>query len=307
MPAAADPHACASVQASAAEILALNPTGTDRFVGEGGQRNHVGGVFGGRFIAQGLRAALHTVGALPPSSLHASFLAAGNLESPLAYRVERLRDSRRFAHRQVFAEQDGQLLFTMLCAFHEPEAGYEHQTSVMPAVPPPEEVLSVQDYVQAEEARIDPAAIRNFAGPLPVELRPVDPGRYFFARPQDPRRELWFRVPGAEDFADPRLHACLAAYASDYWLAGTSAVPHDFPTNTDSLQISSMDHAMWFHHPLRCDDWLLHATDSPAASHGLGLSTGAVFDRSGRLVASTAQECLLRRRVPTPPGVQEHG
>lgn len=286
------------VHALASEILALSSAGDDCFVAEPGARNHSGGVFGGRFIAQALHAAIRTVDHLPPSSLHGYFLAAGKVDLPLTYRVQRLRDSRRFANRQVMAEQDGRVIFALMCEFHEEEAGFEHQASAMPDVPPPQDVAALQDFVQRHGDALDPAALRNFSGPLPVELRPIAPERYFLQSGGAPVRELWFRVPGAGEIADPRLHACLAAFASDYWLAGTAAVPHAFPTNNAGLLISSLDHAMWFHRPLRCDEWLLHRTTSPSASNGLGLGLGEIFDTRGRLVASTAQECLMRRRSP---------
>lgn len=291
--------AAAPVDADAAEILALEQVGPLSFTGRSGARNHSGAVFGGRLVAQSLHAALRTVDpGLPPSSLHANFLAAGRTDLPLEYRVIPLRDSRRFANRQVMVEQAGTLVFTLLASFHAPEPGYVHQAEVMPPVPGPAAVPSVQEFVARHAGQLDPAAIRNFSGPLPVELRPVAAERYFLGRPSEPTRELWFRVPGAEAIDDPRLQACLAAFASDYWLAGTAAVPHAFPTNTDTLLISSLDHAMWFHQPISCADWLLHSTRSPAASQGLGLGLGRIFDRDGRLLASTAQECLLRPLCP---------
>ncbi|ATI80673.1 acyl-CoA thioesterase [Sphingobium yanoikuyae] len=280
---------------TATSILALTQNGLDGFTALSGATNHIGTVFGGRLIAQALAVAVRTVEVLPVSSLHAYFLAPGLDNLPLEYRVTRLRDSRRFANRQVTAFQDGQAIFTLICEFHAPEQSFSHQSAVMPSVPPPEQVAPVQQFVRDREADLDVAAIRNFSSALPVELRPVAPEAYFMQRNAQPERAFWFRQPSAAAIEDPRLHQCLLAFASDYWLAGVAAVPHVFPTNSREFLISSLDHAVWFHRPLRCDEWLLHHTLSPSASDGLGLSLGQIFDREGRLLASTAQECLLRR------------
>lgn len=281
---------------TAQDILDLTVVGPDQFQSRPGTRNHLGTVFGGRLIGQSLCAALRTVERLPASSLHAQFLAPGMIDRPIEYRVERLRDSRRFANRQVIARQDGRAIFVALCEFHEPEPAFSHQDAMMPVVPAPESVPALQEFVREHAAHVDQAAIDNFSGPLPVEMRVIAPERYFVERTTKPRRKFWFRLPSAAAIDDPRLHQCLIAFASDYWLAGVSAVPHGPPTNGPHLLISSLDHAIWFHRPGRCDDWLLHHTTSPSASNGVGLSQGRIFDRSGRLLASTAQEGLLRRK-----------
>jgi len=281
---------------TAQNILALEPTGSDTFRALSGSRNHLGSVFGGRLVGQALWAAACTVERLPASSLHAQFLAPGSTDRPIEYRVERLRDSRRFANRQVIAQQDGRALFVILCEFHEPEMGFNHQDPAMPDVPPPEAVPPLQQFVHDNAHQVAPAAIDNFSGPLPVEMRVIAPERYFVERTSKPRRKFWLRLPSAAAIEDPRMQQCLIAFCSDYWLAGVSAVPHAPPTNGPGLMITSLDHTVWFHRPGRCDDWLLHHTTSPSASDGLGLSQGRIFDRSGRLIASTAQESLLRAR-----------
>lgn len=282
-------------QEAASDMLMLTPAGADRFVGEGGASNHHGTVYGGRLAAQSLLAAMETVEALPASSLHAYFLAPGRSGPPIEYRVVRLRDSRRFANRQVTALQGGTPIFTLICEFHAVEEGFHHQAVGMPDVPPPEEVAPIQHFVREREAELDLAAIRNFTDLLPIEMRPIAPEEYFLQRPERPARAFWFRQPSAAAIADPRLQQCLLAFGSDYWLAGVAAVPHFFPTNSDRFLITSLDHAVWFHRPARCDEWLLHYTFSPTAGDGLGLALGQIFDREGRLVASTAQESLLRR------------
>lgn len=277
------------------DILAVTPVGPDRFTGSAGTLNHIGSVFGGRLLAQSLLSAMLTVEELPASSLHAYFLAAGRIDRPLNYQVARLRDGRRFANRQVTACQDDRPIFTLMAEFHAPEDGFAHQGALMPDMPPPERVAPIQYFVRDHADLLDPAVVHNFAAALPIEMRPVAPERYFLDRCRDPARPFWFRQSGAAAIDDLRLHQCLLAFATDYWLAGVAAVPHFLPTNSGQFLISSMDHAMWFHQPARCDQWLLHHTVSPSASGGLGFSTGQIFDRDGRLIASTAQESLLRR------------
>lgn len=295
MPALPD-EATEATNETAAEILDVTPAGDDRFfAASGGADNHYGSIFGGRLIAQSLYVAMQSVADMPATSVHAYFLAGGRTDLPLEYRVARLRDSRRFANRQVTAWQQGRALFTLMCAFHAPEDGAVHQSARMPDVPPPEDLTPLGRYVRENENRLDPSAVTNFAGPTPVEIRPVAPDRYFLSRPEEASRDFWFRLPSAADVDDPRLQQCLAAYACDYWLAGTVAIPHAFPTNGPSLLISSLDHAMWFHAGVRCDEWMLHQTISPAAGEGIGLVQGRIFDRGGRLLVSTAQESLLRK------------
>lgn len=279
---------------AARDILRLEADGAGGYRAWGGAKNHIGTIFGGRMIAQALCAAGNSVEEMPLTSLHAYFLAAGAVDKPIDYRVTRLRDSRRFANRQVTAEQDGTAIFTLMAQFHTLEDGFVHQHGVMPDVPPPEAVMPLQHYVRENEARIDLSAIRNFSGATPIEMRPIDPDSYFPKRTHGPR-SFWFRLPSAAEVDDPRMHQYLLAYASDYWLGGAAAIPHVFPTNGRELLISSLDHALWFHRPTRCDQWLLHHTSSPSASDGVALNQGAIFDVEGRLIASTAQECLLRR------------
>ena len=281
-------------RSSAQDILSLATSGTDMFSGGPGELNHIGTVFGGRMIAQALASASRTVDGLPPTSLHSYFVAPASAALSIEYRVERIRDSRRFANRHVNAYQDGKLVFTMMCQFHGSEDGFVHQSAVMPDVPPPEEVLLIHEFVLKNSDRLDEAAMHNFLSPLPIEMRAVRPEVYFFERPETPQRDFWFRLPSAAAIDDLRLQACLLGYCSDYWLAGVAAVPHFFPTNSKGHLISSLDHSIWFHRPARCEDWLLHHTTSPSAQDGLGLSRGQIFDREGHLIASTTQECILR-------------
>ncbi|GAY24424.1 acyl-CoA thioesterase [Sphingobium fuliginis] len=277
------------------DILDVTQTGPDRFTGSAGAHNHIGSVFGGRLLAQALLAGMKTVEALPASSFHAYFLAAGRTDRRLDYQVARLRDSRRFANRQITACQDGRAIFTMMAEFHAPEEGFVHQNAAMPVVPPPERVAPIQHFVRERAAELEQAVTHNFAAALAIEMRPIAPEDYFLARPTEAARSFWFRQSGAATVEDSRLQQCLLAFASDYWLGGAAAIPHFLPTNSGEFLITSMDHAMWFHGPARCEAWMLHHTSSPSAGDGLGLTTGRIFGRDGRLIASTAQECLMRR------------
>jgi acyl-CoA thioesterase II len=281
---------------TAKSILAVGRVAADVFRAGSGPSNHLGNVFGGRLLGQALCAAVQTVSEMPITSLHAYFLVAGTVGEPIDYRVERLRDSRRFANRQVTAHQGGRAIFSLMCQFHAPEPGLTHVFAPMPEVPAPEAVAPIQDFVRAESARLDEAVVQNFSGRLPIEVRPIAPEAYLLARPAVAERAFWFRHSSAGSLTDPREHQCMLAFASDYWLTGVSAVPHVVPTNGAHLLMSSLDHSVWFHGPARCDDWLLHVTRSPAAGDGLCLSVGQIFDRGGRLIASTSQEALLRLR-----------
>lgn len=282
-------------QETGAQILDLRRTGPASFTAQAGGCNPVGMLFGGRTVAQALLAALLTVDALPVSSLHAYFLAPGQPHGSLEYRVEILRDSRRFANRQVCVWQEGRQILTLQCGFHAEEQGFAHQFAPMPQVPPPEAVEPLQDFIRRREGAVDPDAIHNFSKALPIELRPAEPERFLGQHPATSERSFWFRLPDPGRMDDPRLRQCLLAFSSDSWLAACAALPHALPTNSRNLLISSLDHALWFHRAIPGDDWLLHHTASPTASNGLGLAQGQIFDRAGNLIATTAQECLLRQ------------
>lgn len=275
-------------------LLALTPKGQDRYLADANEPNHTGKVFGGQLLGQSILAAIDTVQRLPVSSLHAYFLASGMIGKPLEYSVTRLRDSRRFANRLVMVEQDGRPIFMLACEFHEAERGFEHQSAAMPDVPPPEAVRPLQEVARAHLHGPGLSALENYARDLPIEIRPVAPERYFAARPERPERDMWIRVPQALATGDPREQQAFLAFASDYWLGGASAIPHTLPANSDDLLILSLDHAIWFHRPAHAGEWLLHSTSSPSAGGGLGFVQGRIFDRAGRLIASTAQECLIR-------------
>lgn len=246
-------------------------------------------VFGGQVLGQALVAAQRTVEGTLAHSLHAYFLLAGDPRIPILYDVERVRDGRSFATRRVVAIQHGRPIFIMSVSFHREEAGLEHQLDLPEGVPPPEEVPSIEELPEEALATLPKRARDYWTRPRPIQLRPVGLG----LRREAPRREVWFRAHGAlPDGAT--LHRAVLAYASDMTLLEATAVVHGTSVLGEGIQAASLDHALWFHRPFRADDWLLYAQDSPSASGARGLARGLIYDRQGRLVASVAQEGLIR-------------
>lgn len=275
-------------------FLKIAPNGKNSFIGQSTPPGPKDRIFGGKLLGEALLAAVESCTDMPVSSFHAYFLLRGNRDLPVEYRVEVLRDSRRFANRMVSAVQGDAKLMTLMCEFHVPEDGFAHQLLVMPDVPAPETLPPLQTFVQDHADRLDPAIVHNFKSDLPVDMRVVDPEAFMTER-GPARRGFWFRIPAAMDGKDGRYAQCLLAYASDYWLAGVGAIPHMVPTNSADLLLTSLDHAMWFHRAVPLDDWLFYDTDSPSAGDGLALGMGRIYARDGTLIASTAQEALMRR------------
>jgi len=258
-----------------------------------------GTVFGGQVLGQALSAAVQTV--LPERhvhSLHAYFLRPGDVHKPIVYDVDRIRDGGSFTTRRVRAIQSGHAIFNMAASFQKAEPGLEHQDE-MPEAPPPESLKSEQEIARTL-TRLPQFVRARAEAERPFELRPVNPGADPLAPPPQPaRRMVWLRTIGRLS-DDPALHHYLLAYASDYSFVTTSLLPHGLTWLTPGMQIASLDHVMWFHQPFRVDEWLLHVMDSPAAHGARALVRGRVFTQDGRLVASTAQEGLIRQRTPQP-------
>jgi acyl-CoA thioesterase-2 len=257
-----------------------------------GQSRDIGSpqVFGGQVLGQALVAATATIEARMVHSLHAYFLRRGDFNSPIVYEVDRAWDGKHFATRRVVAIQHGRQIFNMSASFQAPESGLEHQAQ-MPAVPPPES-LPDQATLYAQAAAVaPPAVLRMLERKRPFEFRPVQPPDFARLEPAPPSKQLWFR---AVDHLPPdqALHRCLLAYVSDFHLLDTALKPHAVPY--EKLVVASIDHAMWFHRDLCIDDWLLYTLDSPSASGARGFTRGSIFARDGRLVASVAQEGLIR-------------
>ena len=251
-------------------------------------------VFGGQVIGQALVAAARTVEGRIAHSLHAYFMRPGDPKIPILYEVERLRDGLSFATRRVTAIQHGRAIFSMEVSFQVEEAGLEHQTP-MPAVPPPEDLPSGSDISRLYLEGAPEQVRRYWERERPIELRPVDLRHHVGREKLDPVQYVWIRATGPLP-DDPEIHRCVLAYASDMTLLDTALFPHGRMVFDPDLQAASLDHAMWFHRPFRADDWLLYAEDSPSASGGRGFNRGSLFSRDGQLVASVAQEGLIRVR-----------
>lgn len=278
------------------ELLDLEPLEVNLF--RGGSRD-LGGksVFGGQVLGQALVAAGRTVEKEIAHSLHAYFLRPGDMEAPIVYEVDRVRDGRSFVARRVQAIQHGKAIFSMIASFHKREEGLEHQTP-MPDVPPPEDVASQDElrrrWLDELGDNVPERLARLFARRLAIEFRPVDPWNPLAPDAREPRQCIWFRAGGPMP-DDATLHQCVLAYASDFNLLMTALLPHAVSFLQPNMIVASLDHALWFHRPVDVNDWLLYAMDSPCAGAARGLSRGLIYNRAGELVASVAQESLMRR------------
>lgn len=251
-------------------------------------------VFGGQVLGQALAAASRTVEGRTVHSLHAYFLKRGDVQAPIIYEVDRARDGGSFSNRRVVAIQHGEQIFNMAASFQTPEPGLEHQVA-MPQVPKPDGLKDLETLARDFSGELPERMQRFLRWERPFLVRPVDPRQFLFRDSPAPVKQLWMKT--AEGIpADSFLHQALLAYMSDYELIGTATLPHGLHATRDGLQMASLDHAMWFHRPVRVDDWLLFALDSPAAAGGRGLARGYVFTEDGKLVATLAQEGLIRLR-----------
>ena len=266
-------------------------------------------VFGGQVLGQALSAAQATMDVSAGThrdahSLHAYFLRAGDIEAPIVYNVDRTRDGGSFSVRRVTAIQHGQPIFFLAASFQQHEEGAEHQLT-MPEVPKPEDLHEAPSLPPEELAKLPGKVQRWLARRGPFEFRHVYPRDELNPPKRPPFQQVWFRL--SEKVGDaPELHRALLAYASDFHLLGTATFPHGISYYQPNVQMASLDHALWFHRAFRADDWLLYSIDSPSAQGARGLARGQVFDRQGRLVASTAQEGLIRVVPADKAGVPLH-
>jgi acyl-CoA thioesterase-2 len=253
-------------------------------------------VFGGQVIGQALVAAVRTVEGRLAHSMHAYFLLPGDPKVPIIYDVDRIRDGKSFTTRRVTARQHGHPIFSMLVSFHENEDGLDHQVP-MPNVPPPESLPGDAE-MRANLLPQMPDSVRSYyERERPIELRPVEFDRYLGKKYPDGRFHVWIRAT-AKLPDDPAIHQCALAYASDFTLLDTALVPMGRTLFEKDFMAASLDHALWLHRPFRADDWLLYAQDTPNLHGSRGFSRGLVFTRDGTLVASVAQEGLVRLRRP---------
>lgn len=291
----------ATVLGELLDLLGLERIEHDLFRGQS-QDLGWGNVFGGQVLGQALSAAEQTVpDERVAHSMHGYFLRVGNAKLPIVYEVDRIRDGKSFTTRRVVAIQNGQAIFTMAASFQVVEDGLEHQAQ-MPACPGPEGLLSEVELARRSADRI-PAAFREQATcERPIEIRPVDPYDPLKPEVRPPTRRVWYR---AIDTLPDRgsVHQYMLAYASDFNLLGAAMQPHGVSWMIPGMHVASLDHAIWFHRPFRMDEWLLYVIDSPSAGGARGLARGQFFTQAGVLVASTAQEGLMRRKPRSQAGI----
>lgn len=274
-------------------ILDLEAIDHNRFRGVSPQDNRRR-VFGGQVIAQALVAASRTVDDRIVHSLHAYFILPGDPSTPIIYDVERIRDGRSFTTRRVVAFQKERAIFSMSASFQVDETGLDHQAA-MPSVPLPEDLPSEADLRALVSKGATEAINRYFQRERPFELRPTDLRHYTSREPLEPVQNMWMRAKAPLP-DDPAIHRYVLAYASDMMILDTALFTHGRSVFDREVQAASLDHALWLHRPFRVDEWLLFSTESPSATSGRGFSRGSLFSRDGRLVASVAQEGLIRLR-----------
>ncbi|MCU1571961.1 MAG: Palmitoyl-CoA hydrolase [Micrococcaceae bacterium] len=255
------------------------------------QRQPAQRVFGGQVLAQSLIAAIRTVDSdRPVHSMHGYFLRPGDANQPITFGVQRLRDGRSFSARRTHAYQNGVPILSMIASFQVADAGIEHQSRMPEGMPDPESLPSAAELLDG----FDHPVARSWATERPFDIRHVDGAIYLQVEgEQVAHQAVWIKTVGAMP-EDPNLHRAALAYASDYTLLEPSLRPHGISWITRGLSIASLDHAMWWHRPVKVDEWLLYVTESPSASGARGLNTGKIFNRSGQLVASVAQEGMIR-------------
>jgi len=266
-------------------------------------------VFGGQVVGQALSAAHQTVESRRAHSLHAYFLRRGDVKSPIVYEVDRARDGGSFSVRRVVAIQHGRPIFNLAASFQKPEVGLEHQAA-MPDVQGPEGLQDLTAVAPEILARIPDKMRRYLTDKRPFEFRPVRPMNFTEPEKLAPQKHVWIKAVDKLP-ADHNLHRILLAYVSDYELLGTSTLPHGLIFARGNVQMASLDHALWFHRQARVDEWLLYSFDSPNAAGARGFARGQFFTADGELVASTAQEGLVRvlsdadpEDVPSDPRLQ---
>ena len=273
------------------ERLDLERLELDLFRGESPPSPN-GRIFGGLVLAQAMRAAFGTTEGRPAHSLHAYFLRPGDPDRKILYEVDRIRDGRSFTTRRVVAIQGGEAILNMAVSFHAPEDGFDHQIDV--AVP---SRVSGEVYEEGLRRGLRAMGVEipdDAPRPQPVEIRTLGSLRLFDEERYDPTMHTWLRTRGPLP-DDPALHQCILAYASDLAVMVPAIHPHDVGLMSPGIHSASLDHAMWFHKPLRVDDWLYCVHESPVSAAARGLGRVAFYTREGELVASCTQEGLIRR------------
>jgi acyl-CoA thioesterase-2 len=224
--------------------------------------------------------------------VHGYFILPGDIAAPIVYFVDRLRDGKSFTTRRVTAIQHGRAIFNLAASFHLAEQGLVHQPP-MPEVAPPEELRNELELIREMADRIPERLRAIFTQDRPIDFRPIDPVDFFHPERRPALKYMWVKAVGTMS-ADVLMHQAVLAYASDYGLLATALLPHGMPLRSPGVQAASLDHSIWFHRPFRADEWLLYVMESPNAGGARAFTRGTVYTREGDLVASVAQEGLLR-------------
>ncbi|MEP4981408.1 acyl-CoA thioesterase II [Ascidiaceihabitans sp.] len=278
------------------DLLALEALEVDLFRGTGQGGETPTRIFGGQVIGQALAAAYGTVTDRLCHSLHAYFIRPGDPEIPVIYQVDRARDGGSFTTRRVVAIQHGKQILNMSASFHVKEEGWNHQHP-MPDVSAPENWPDRRDLRAGEADKLPEKFRKDFLRPRPIDIREVAPRDFFDPAPADDKNHLWFRMSEAAG-CSPQMQHCLLAYASDMNLLGSSLRPHGLTWFKGEVMSASLDHAMWFHGTPQFQDWHLYSMDSPWTGNARGFNRGSIYDKNGTLIASTAQEGLVRPIKP---------
>ena len=284
------------VSAELLSLLELEPLELNLFrgIGTGGETSTR--IFGGHVIAQALAAAYRTVDDRMCHSLHAYFVRPGDPAMPVVYQVDRTRDGGSFTTRRIVAVQNGKQILTMSASFHIHEDGWHHQHE-MPDVHGPEGLLERSELRAGVAHRFNEKHRDDFLRQRPIEIREIAPRDFFDPTPEGDVNHMWFRMPAAKG-VDVSMQHCLLAYASDLNLLGSSLRPHGLTWFKKGVMSASLDHAMWFHAPVRFENWYLYTMDSPFSGGARGFNRGSVYAQDGTLVASVAQEGLIRKYAP---------
>jgi acyl-CoA thioesterase-2 len=276
------------------EVLELEQLDLNLFRSRVNQINSNRSLFGGQILAQGLKAAALTVSAdRTPHSLHGYFLLPGISDIPVIYDVELTRDGGSFSTRRVVARQRAKTIFHMELSFHRREQGFEHEIALEHTVPEPEDLLSVRELAEKFAGRLPKSAELLAQERSIVDLKPVSPEDFFFRKAKSAAGLYWIKSASPLP-DDPLTQMSALTYLSDYFLTPTVILPHLVSMMTEEVMMASLDHAMWFHRPCRADEWVLVDAVSPFAGGGRGLTRAQMFNRERRLVASLAQEGLVR-------------
>ncbi|MEO1733005.1 MAG: acyl-CoA thioesterase II [Pseudomonadota bacterium] len=277
-------------------LLDIERLEVDLFRGQGTGGETSTRIFGGQVIAQALMAAYRTVPDRLCHSLHAYFIRPGDPSIPVIYSVDHARDGGSFTTRRVVAIQHGKQIFNMSASFHVSEEGWDYQHD-MPEVDGPEGLLERAELRQQNVHRIPEKYHGDFLRPRPIEVREVAPRDFFTPEPATDANHMWIRMHGAAG-ADPQMQHCLLAYASDMNLLASGLRPHGLTWFQGQVMSASLDHAMWFHRPIHFEEWHLYSMDAPFTGGARGFNRGSIFTKDGTLVASVAQEGLVRPYRP---------